>query len=85
MATTWIDTQICCCVIVVFRSKFSYTVSTYMLELYNDRLLDLYIETKKEISSHLMCQLIICSTSSRTLFCIVCDTSVSLKNINFLD
>jgi hypothetical protein len=30
------------------KSKFSYAVSTYMLELYNDRLLDLYAESRKE-------------------------------------
>ena len=41
-------------IFVFFRDKFSFKVACYMLELYNDRLIDLFSPKGKEISSKLL-------------------------------
>ena len=42
----------------IFRSKFSYDVTCYMLELYNDKLLDLFVKpgTQTDVSAELLSQ-----------------------------
>ena len=39
-----------CCIYFRFRSKFSFRVHCYMLELYNDRLIDLLAPHGKDVS-----------------------------------